>query len=115
MTAIATMRPARGRRPKASREGTRGKWGATVQQTVYGDFDAAVENAAAVEVAGGAIAEPRGAGDEARLIWQQRSKSDLGLAGWRLGRALSRPALDERDRSAQQWRMRLVRLTMCRS
>ena len=41
-----------------------------MQQTVYGDFDAAVENAVADEVAGGAIAEPRGAGDEARLVAQ---------------------------------------------
>jgi hypothetical protein len=34
---------------------------------LYGDFDTGVGDAAADEVAGGAIVEPRGGGDEARV------------------------------------------------
>jgi hypothetical protein len=76
----------------------------------YGDFDKAVEDAAADDVAGGVIAEPRGGGDEARVAGQQGSEANLGLAGCWLGRALSRPVLDQRDKSAQQRRMRLPEL-----
>jgi len=82
---------------------------------LYGDFDTAVEDAAADDVAGGVIAEPRGGGEEARVAAQQGSEADLGLARCWLGRALSRPALDQRDRSAQQRRMRLPGLMRCRS
>ena len=67
----------------------------------YGNFDAAVADAAADGVAARVIAEPRGGGDEARVARQQGLKADLGLAGCWLGRALPWPALDQRDRSAQ--------------
>jgi hypothetical protein len=36
---------------------------------LYGDFDTGVEDAAADEMVGGVIAEPRGGGDEARVAW----------------------------------------------
>jgi hypothetical protein len=38
---------------------------------LYGDFDTAVEDAAADNVAGGVIAEPRGGGGGARVAGQQ--------------------------------------------
>ena len=82
---------------------------------LYGDFDTAVEDAAADDVAGGVIAEPRGGGEEVGVAGQQESEADLGLAGCWLGRALTRPALDQRDRSAEQQRMRLLGLMRCRS
>jgi hypothetical protein len=78
----------------------------------YGDFGTAVEDAAADDVAGGVMVEPRGGGDEARVARQQGSEADLGLAGCWHGRALSRPVLDQRDRSAQR---RLPGLMRCRS
>ena len=74
-----------------------------------------VEDAAADEVAGGVIAAARGGGDEARVARQQGCKADLGLAECCLGRALSRPVLDQRDRSGQQRRVRLPGLMRCRS
>jgi hypothetical protein len=37
---------------------------------LYGDFDTAVEDAAADDVAGGVIAEPRGGSDGARVTGQ---------------------------------------------
>jgi len=40
---------------------------ATVPRELYGDFDTAVEDAAADEVADGVITAPRGGGDEARV------------------------------------------------
>jgi hypothetical protein len=80
----------------------------------YGDFDKAVEDAAADDVAGGVIVAPRAGGDEARLARQQGSEADLGVAGCWLGRALSRPALERRDKSAQQRRKRLPELMRCR-
>src|SRR5438132_3463258 len=82
--------------------------GAQRCRTLYGDFDAAGKDAGADDVAGGAIAKLRGAGEEARLARQRGAKTELGLAGWRLGRALPRLALDQRDRSAQQRWMRLA-------
>jgi len=60
---------------------------------LYGDFDTAVEDAAADDVAGGVSAEPRGGSDGARVAGQQGSEADPRLAGCWLGRALSRPAL----------------------
>ena len=81
----------------------------------YGDFDTAAEDAAADDVAGGMIAEPHGGSDGARLAGQQGSEADPRLAGCWLGRALSRPVLDQRDRSEQQWRMTLPELMRCRS
>jgi hypothetical protein len=69
---------------------------------LYGDFGAAVADAAADEVAGAVIAEPRGAGNEARMTQERGSEADLGLARCWLGRALSWPVLDQRDRSARQ-------------
>ena len=89
----------------------------TLPQAVglYGDFDTAVEDAAADDVAGGVIAEPRGGGEEVGVAGQQESEADLGLAGCCSGLALSRPALDQRDRSAQQRRMRLPGFMRCRS
>ena len=74
---------------------------------LYGDFDTTVEDAAADEVAGGVIAEPRGGSDGARVAGQEGSKADPRLAGCWLGRALSRPVVNQRDRSGQQRRMRL--------
>ena len=82
---------------------------------LYGDFDTAVADSAADEVASGGIAVSRGGGDEARVAPQQGSGAGLGLAGCWLGRALSRPVLDQRDRSGQQRRMRLPGLMRCRS
>ena len=82
---------------------------------LYGDFDTAVEDAAADDVAGGVIAEPHGGGDGAWVAGQQGSAADPRLVGWWLGRALSRPVLDQRDRSGQQRRMRLPGLMRCRS
>jgi hypothetical protein len=81
----------------------------------YGDFNTAAEDAAADDVAGGMIAEPHGGSDGARLAGQQGSEADPRLAGCWLGRALSRPVLDQRDRSEQQWRMTLPELMRCRS
>ena len=69
---------------------------------LYGDFGTAVEDAAADDVAGGAIAEPHGGSDGARVAGHQGSEADPGLAGCWFGRALSRPVLDQRDRSGQQ-------------
>ena len=82
---------------------------------LYGDFDTAVEDAAADDVAGGVIAEPGGGGDEVGVAGQQGSEADLGVVECWLGRAPSRPALDQRDRSAQQRRMRSPGLMTCRS
>ena len=79
----------------------------------YGDFDTAAEDAAADEVAGGMIAERHGGSDGARLAGQQGSEADRRLAGCWLGRALSRPVLDQRDRSGQQCRMTLRELMRC--
>ena len=89
--------------------------GAQRCRTLYGDFDAAVEDAAAGDVAGGATAEPRGGGDEARVARQQKGEADLGFAGCGLGRALPRLVLDQRDGSARQRRTRLPGLMSCRS
>ena len=82
---------------------------------LYGDFDTTVEDVAADDVAGGMIAEPHGGSDGARLAGQQGSEADPRLAGYWLGRALSRPTLDRRDRSAQQRRTSLSGLMRCRS
>ena len=82
---------------------------------LYGYFDAAVEDAGADNVAGGAIVELRGDGNEAWVARKQEREAYLGFAGQRLGRALSRPALGERYRSVQQRRKRLGRLMRCRS
>src|ERR1700757_4777782 len=89
-------------------------WGQRCRR-LYGDFDKAVAAAAANEVSGGVIGEPGGGGDEAPVARQQGSEADLGLARCWFGRALSRPVLDQRDRSAQQRRMRLPGLMRCRS
>jgi hypothetical protein len=43
-------------------------WSATLP-LAYGDFNTAVADVAADEMAGGMIAEPRGGDDEARLAW----------------------------------------------
>src|ERR1700733_16075485 len=83
--------------------------------TPYGDFNTAVEDVAADDMAGGMIAEPRVGDDEARLARQDGSKADLGRAGCWLGRALSRPVLDQRDRSGQHRRMMLRGLMRGRS
>jgi len=82
---------------------------------IYGYFDAAVEDAGADNVAGGAIVELRGDGNEAWVARKQEREAYLGFAGQRLGRALSRPALGQRYRSVQQRRKRLGRLMRCRS
>ena len=82
---------------------------------LYGDFDTAVDDAAADDGAGGVIAAPRGGSDGAWVAGQQGSEADPRLAGCWLGRALSRPVLDQRDRSGQQGRMRLPGLMRCRS
>jgi hypothetical protein len=76
--------------------------GRSVCRGRYGDFDTAAEDAAADEVAGAMIAEPRGGSDGARLAGQQGSEADPRLAGCWLGRAPSRPVLDQQDRSGQQ-------------
>ena len=89
-------------------------WGQQCR-ALYGNFEAAVEEAAADGVGGGVIAEPRGGGEEVGVAGQQESEADLGLAGCWLGRALAQPALGQRDRSAQQRRMRLPGLMRCRS
>ena len=62
---------------------------------LYGDFDKAVEDAAADDLAGGVIAEPRGGSDGARVAGEQESEADPRLAGCWFGRALSRPVLDQ--------------------
>lgn len=90
------MHAHRGRRQKPFREGIRGRL-----SQVYGDFETAVEDTAVDEVAGSVIAKPRGCGDEAWIDRRQGSDADLGLTGGWLRRALSRQALDQRDRSAQ--------------
>ena len=81
---------------------------------LYGDFGTGVAEAGTDDVAGGVIFEPSGGGGEARVAWQQGSEADLGLAGCWLGRALSRPALGQRDRSAQQRRKGSPGLMRCR-
>ena len=65
----------------------------------YGDFDTAVEAAAADDAADGMITAPGGGSDEAGVARQQGSEADLGLAGRGLGRALPWLALGQRDRS----------------
>ena len=87
-------------------------WGC---RRLYGDFDTTVEAAAVEDVAGGVMAAARGRWDEARVARQQGSEADLSLAGCWLGRALSRPVVDQGDRSAEQRRMRLPGLMRCRS
>jgi hypothetical protein len=89
-------------------------WAAALRR-LYGDFDRSVADWAGDNVAGGVIAEPRGGGDEARVARERGPEADLGVSGCWLGRALSRPALDQRDRSAQQRRMRWPGLMRCRS
>jgi len=89
--------------------------GAQRHRTLYGDFEAALEDEAADDVTGGVIAQPRGGGNEAGAARQQECEGDLGLAGAQPGRALPRLALDQRDRSAQQRWMRLAGLMRCRS
>ena len=54
----------------------------------YGDFDSAVEDAAADDAADGMITVPGGGGDEAGVARRQGSEADLGLSGHGLGRAL---------------------------
>ena len=105
-----------GRRPKAFREGTRGKLGATVP--LYGDFGVAVDDAGFGEVSGRAIVKPDGGGNEARGAWQQETDADASFTGWAgypLGRTLTVLVLDQRDRSALQGRMMLGGLMRCRS
>ena len=75
-------------------------------RALYGDFEMGAEDAGADDVAGGAIMGWRGGGGGARVVWQQGTEADLGLAGCRQERVLWRPALDQRDRSAQR-RMQL--------
>ena len=48
---------------------------------LYGDFDTAVEDAAADDVASGVVAEPHGGSDGARVAGQQGSEADPRLAG----------------------------------
>jgi hypothetical protein len=84
-------------------------------RTLYGDFDAAVEDSGADDVAGGAIVERRDGGDEVRVARQRECEADLGVAECGLGQALLRPAADQRDRSALQRRMLLLGLMRCRS
>ena len=74
---------------------------------LYGDFDTAVDDAAADvddaaadEVLSGTMVKPGGGGDEVEMTRQQGSEADLRLAGCWLGRAPSRPAVGQRDRSA---------------
>jgi hypothetical protein len=116
MTAPSGIYP---RAPWPSSESLQGRnpreVGRNVPQAIYGDFDAAAENAAADDVVGGAIAQPRGAGDEARLGRQQKCAADLGFAGCMLVRAVPRPALGQRDGSVQQRRTRFPELMRCRS
>jgi hypothetical protein len=82
---------------------------------LYGDFDTAAEDAAADDAAGGVSAEPRGESDGARVAGKRGSEADPRFAGCWLGRALSGPVLDQRDKSGQQRRMRLPGLMRCRS
>jgi hypothetical protein len=89
-------------------------WAAALPR-LYGDFDTAVEDAAADDVASGVIAEPHGGSEGARVAGQEGSEADPCLAGRWLERALSRPVLDRRDRSGQQRRMRLPGLMRCRA
>jgi hypothetical protein len=86
--------------------------------TLYGDFDTAVEDAAADEVAGRAMAEPPGGGDAAWVARREEADADpsfAGSAGYTLGRTLTVLVLDQRDRSALQGRMMLAGLMRCRS
>ena len=53
----------------------------------YGDFDRAVEDTAADDVAGEVVAALRGGGNEARVARHRGSEADLGLAECWLGRA----------------------------
>jgi hypothetical protein len=69
-----------GRRPKAFREGTRGKW-VSALPACYGDFGAVPTDVAAADVAGGVIARRRGAGDAAWNARQRKLDADLGFAG----------------------------------
>jgi hypothetical protein len=62
---------------------------------LYGDFDTAVEDAAADDMAGGVIAEPRGGIDGARVAGQEGAEADPQLAGCWFGQALSRPVVDQ--------------------
>jgi hypothetical protein len=87
-------------------------------RTLYGDFDVAVDDAAAGDVAGTAIVEPDGSGNEARGALQQESDADpsfAGSAGYTLGRTLTLLVLDQRDRSALQGRMMVREFMRCRS
>jgi hypothetical protein len=80
-------------------------------------FDAAVDDAGADDVAGGAIVEPDGGGNEAWGAWQQEpdaERSFAGSAGYALGRTLTLLVLDQRDRSVLQGRMMLGGVMRCR-
>jgi hypothetical protein len=94
-----------------------GSWGQRCR-TLYGDFDVAVEDAAADEVAGRAMAEPDGGGNAAWVARQEEADADpsfAGSAGYTLGRTPTVLVLDQRDRSALQGRMMLAGLMRCRS
>jgi hypothetical protein len=82
--------------------------------TLYGDFEVGLCDAAAGDVADGPIAERGGGGNEARVARQQEVEAEFGVAECGLGQALPRPAVDQRDRSAQR-RMMLAGLMRCRS
>ena len=86
MTAPSRAYP---RAPGPSSESLQGRnprdVGRSVARRLYGDFDTAVEDAAADEGVGGVIAKPRDGGDEAWMARQQGCEADLGLAECRLG------------------------------
>jgi hypothetical protein len=56
--------------PGPSSESLQGRNPRDVGGRLYGDFDTAVEDAAADDVAGGVIGEPRGSSDGARVAGQ---------------------------------------------
>ena len=73
------------------------------------------EDGAGDDVAGGVMAEPRGDGNEVRVVLQREREADLGVAECGLGRALLWLAADQRDRSVLQRWMMLRGLMRCRS
>jgi hypothetical protein len=80
----------------------------------YGDFDVVLEDVACDEVVGGPIVRRSDAGHASRVARQQERDVDPGLPKCGFGRALARPGLDQRDRSALQRRMMLAWLMRCR-
>ena len=70
-----------GHRPKASREGTRGRCGSRCCRTHYGDFEGAIEDVGVDEVCDGPTVKPRSFRNEAPVAWELVPDADPSFAG----------------------------------